>query len=293
VGVESGVEGALERLALLPGVPEAVDAARDACTQLRWHRALRRHTDQARAEAGVRAARCSAALAGARLPVAAVRDAARGAAGLPDDAAGRTVRAALRVHAEAEQLSTRTATAWRAGPLQAVARLHVAAAAGLVPDEVLGRPRRPGEDPGDGADLLRADGSAVPAPDADALADRLRGLADLLTATPAAPAVVVAALVHAEVAVARPFVTGNGLVARALCRAVLVGRGLDPTGVAVWEAALLDAGPAYPLALAGYAAGTADGVARWLVLFAGAVTDGTGEGRAVCDAVLAGRLTPG
>jgi hypothetical protein len=61
--------------------------------------------------------------------------------------------------------------------------------------------------------------------------------------------------------------------------------------VAVWETALLAAGPPYPLALAGYAGGGADGVRAWLLLFARAVTQGAEEGRLVADAVLAGRLT--
>lgn len=280
---------ALDRLAALRGVPEAVDAAREACTQLRWHNALRRRTEEARAEAGVRAVRASAALAGARYPVDLVRDAARGAAALPDDAAGRTANGALRAAAEAARLEA----VWSTAPLQALARLHVAAAAGLVDDAALGRPRGPGEQPGDGADLLTGAGpdDVVPAPDGgDPLAVRLAALVDLLRAPAAAPALVVAALVHAEVVTARPFVAGNGVVARALCRAVVTRRGLDPTGVAVWEVPLLAAGPNYPLTLAGYAAGRADGVRSWLTLFARAVVDGAAEGRAVCDAVLAGRL---
>ncbi len=278
---------ALERLAALPGVPEAVEQARDACTQLRWHPALRRRTAEARAEAGVRAVRASAALAGARLPVDLVRDVARGAASFPPDAAGRAALGVLRAHAEAEALTA----GWERAPMQALARLHVVAAAGLVPDAALGRPRQPGESPGDGADLLTADGSPLPAPDAAEVPARLAALTDLLAAPPSVPALVVAAVAHAEIATLRPFVAANGVVARAVCRALVVGRGLDPTGVAVWEAALLAAGPPFPLALAGYGSGSADGVREWLVLFARAVTDGAAEGRVVADAVLAGRLT--
>ncbi len=283
---------ALASLAALPGVPAAVDAARDACTRVRWHPALRRRTEEARAEAGIRAVRASAALDGARFSVELVRDAARGARRLPDDPVGRTAIGALRAAAEADRLAGVLPTA----PLQGLARLHVAAAAGLVPDDALGRPRRPGELPGDGADLLTGPGpeDVVAAPDAgDPLADRLAGLSGLLRAPADAPALVVAALVHAEVMTARPFVAGNGVVARALCRAVVVDRGLDPTGVVVWEVPLLAAGPNYPLTLATYARGTADGVRSWLTLFARAVVDGADEGRAVCDAVLAGTLTPG
>jgi hypothetical protein len=130
----------------------------------------------------------------------------------------------------------------------------------------------------------------LPTPGSDELPGRLAALADLLAAPPSVPALVVAALVHAEIATMRPFVAGNGVVARAVCRALVVGRGLDPTGVAVWEAAVLAAGPPYPLTLARYGGGTTDGVRDWLVLFARAVTDGAAEGRVVADAVLAGRL---
>src|ERR671932_458309 len=117
------VAAALERLAALPRGPEAVDEARGACTQLRWHPALRRR-----------------------------------AAAFPPDASGRAALGVLRAHAEAEVL----APGWEQAPLQVLARLHVVAAAGLVPDAALGRPRQPGEDPGDGADLLTAGGAPLP-----------------------------------------------------------------------------------------------------------------------------------
>ncbi len=275
---------ALDRLATLPGVPEAIDAAREACTRLRWHPALRRRADEARAETLVQAARASAALSGARLPVALVRDAVLGVVPWPDDAAGRTVAGAVRALVEADRLGP----TWQRAPLQALARLHVAAASGQVPDGALGRPRQPGEDPGDGADLLDAAGLVVPAPDPTSVAARLAGLVDLVTAPTAGPALVVAAVVHAELATVRPFVSGNGVLARAACRMVVTGRGLDPTGVAVWEAALGAVGPAYPLALAGYATGGADGVAHWLRSFGQAMVDGAERGGLVCDAVLAG-----
>jgi hypothetical protein len=279
---DTAVAGALGRLAALPGVADAVGAARDACTELRWHPALRRRSAEARAEATVRAARCSAALDGARFPVDLVRDAARGAASLPDDAAGRAALGALRALSQAQQLEPTVSRA----PAQALARLHVAAAAGLVPDDALGRPRTADETPGDG--LL----AETAAPGGTALTMRLAGLAEVLGAPAESPALVVAALAHAEIATARPFVAANGVVARALTRAVVIGRGLDPMGVVVWEAGHLAAGPAYATALAAYASGEPDGVAHWLRHCAQAVLDGASEGRAICDAVLAGRLTP-
>lgn len=277
---------ALQHVLALPGVQDAVTGARDACTQLRWHRALRRRTEQARAEATVRAARAGAVLAGSRWPVEAFRDAARGADRFPLDAAGRTAQGVLRALAEAEHLEA----TWPRAPLQALARLHVAAVAGLVDDAALGRPRSGDERPGDGQDLALPDGSPLPAPIGPALDARLSALSQLLTTGRDGSALVLAALAHAEVATVRPFVTGNGVVARALCRSIVISRALDPTGVAVWEAGLLALGPSYPRGLSGYALGGADGVGQWVRTFAEAVVLGAQEGTAVCDAVLAGRL---
>ncbi len=277
---DSAVAGALAQLVDLPGVEAAVQAARVACTARRWHAALRRRRAEARAEATIRAARCSAALEGARYPVALIRDVARGAAELPDDASGRLAAGALRVLSQARELEGTLA----GSPARALAGLHVAAAAGLLPADQLGRPRQGFEPPGDGV------GDPAAAPTGAALADRLAGVGDLLAAPPSAPALVVAALVHAELITARPFVAGNGLVARAAARAVIIGRGLDPMGVVVWEAAHLDAGPAYVQALLGYASGRPDRVAGWLIHCADAVVKGAGEGQHVCDAVRAGRV---
>ena len=274
------VDDALHQLAALPGVPEAVDAARQACTELRWHQALRRRTAEARAETTARAARASAALDGAELPVDVVRDVLRGARPAPQDAVGRVVAGAVRATVEAHALGDVVRTA----PLQALARLHTAAAADLVAADALGRPRQAGEVPQD----LPGPG---PAPEGQELADRLDALAGLLRAPGDVPALVVAALVHAEVMAVRPFVAGSGLVARALFRAVVVDRGLDPTGVSVPEAACLARGlPAYAAALNAYVSGTPEGVADWLVYTAEVVALGATEGRAVADAVLAGRL---
>lgn len=278
----------LAALAAHPEVAASTDQVRGALTELRRHEALRRRSAEAAAEASVRAARASAVLAGARVPMSVVRDAVRGGE-YPDDASGLTVRGAVRVMATMEKV----ATTWQRAPWQALASLHVAAAAGLVDDASLGRPRRAGEQPGDGHDLLDSQGRAVPAPNGPALGARLDSLVDLLTGSWQAPAVIVAALAHAEVAVVRPFVAGNGVVARALGRAVLIGRGLDPRGLSVWEAALVTHGPLYPLALAAYATEGRDGVVAWLTRFSSAVVEGAAEGRAVCDAVLAGRLPTG
>src|SRR3954447_23498396 len=98
----------LHRLGALSGVAEAVAAARTACTELRWHQALRRRTAEGAAESSVRAARARAVLEGADLPVGLVRDQLRGARALPADAVGGTVAGALRATVEAGRLGALT-----------------------------------------------------------------------------------------------------------------------------------------------------------------------------------------
>ena len=95
--------------------------------------------------------------------------------------------------------------------------------------------------------------------------ERLSGLARALTRPTTAPAIVVAAVVHAELAVLRPFGTANGLVARAAERAVLVARGTDPLGATVPEVGHLELAGSYPEGLREYAAGGPAGVRDWLL----------------------------
>lgn len=124
-------------------------------------------------------------------------------------------------------------------PAQALARMH--ALTGLGEPDVLGRPR-----PDEGvAPALQAFGR------------------DLIDATDA-PGMVVGALAHAEIAALAPFATGNGLVARALERLLLVARGVDPACSLVPEAGYLAHRTAYAPALEAYATGGLSGAARWL-----------------------------
>ena len=170
-------------------------------------------------------------------------------------------------------------------PLQALARLHTAAARDLVEDpDVLGRPRLPGEGCAELTDL-------GPAPDGVEVAARLRDLTAVLLAMPRLPVVVAAAVVHAELATVRPFVRGNAVVARALDRAVVQAGGLDPTGVAVTEAGHgAQGGAAYLGALVAYGRGDVVGVGLWISHCCSAVRSAATEGERVADAVLAGRL---
>jgi len=273
------------RLAELPGIPQQVEAAREACTRLRWHQALRRRIPEAAAESRVRGAAASGQLEGARVPVDVVRDIARGAAtwSASPDPVELTMRGVLAATAETEHVLGVVLTA----PLQALARLHTAAASGLVDDAALGRPRLAGE----GCAELTALG---PAPEAAEVAMRLRFLGEVLLATPRLPVVVAAAVVHAEIATVRPFGRGNTVVARALDRAVVHAGGLDPTGVAVTEAGHGAQGAAaYVGALAAYGRGDVAGVGLWISHCCTAVRAAAAEGERVADAVLSGRLAGG
>lgn len=279
----STIADSLITLSRLPGVPEATDAAREACTKLRWHEGLRRRIPAAGAESRVRGARASAALDGVEIDVAVVRDLMRGATAWPEspDPLEAVLRGAVQATAETEHIRALVVTA----PSQALARLHVAAAGHLLPESQVGRPRRAGE-------ISREFSDLGPAPDELVVGQRLSGIVELLLGARDAPAVVVSALVHAEIATVRPFVRGNGLVARAMERAVIQASGLDPTGVAVPEVGHgADGGAAYLGALAAYGTGSPDGVALWITHCAEAVVAGAEEGGRIADAVLMGRLT--
>lgn len=200
----------------LPGVRDAVDAARRQVDVLLAHRLLRRRSAEVSAEAALRGARASAALAGHAYPLAAVRDGV-------DDA---VVQGALRVAGGLGELVDVVDRA----PLQALARLHALAARGLVADEELGRPVA-----GVGA--------------------RLSGLAELLASRTTGSAVMLAAVVHGELLTLDAFAPAGGVVARAAARLVLVARGLDPKAVTAPDVGHRELGDAYGTAAEAYADG--------------------------------------
>lgn len=129
-------------------------------------------------------------------------------------------------------------------PLQAFARLHALTGA---PDP--GRPVSP-----EAADRLRSLGTTV-------LATRV-------------PALLLAALLHAELATAAPFSACNGVVARAAERLVLVARGVDPASLVVPEAGHLALRAEYESNLRGYATGGRAGLHAWLLYAAEAQARG-------------------
>jgi Fic family protein len=278
----------LAALLPLPGVLDAVAEARTAVDALLGHRVLRRGSAEVTAESALRGARASAELEGAGIELERLRGQLMGGGTvtLPskDERGALVVQGAVRLHADLGQLLV----PWRHSPRQALARLHVLAAADLVADpDALGRPRSVGVVPEDPVGL-------GPAPEPVEVAARLDGLARVLTAGTSAPAVVVAAVVHGELMALRAFGTADGLVARAAARLVLVDRGLDPKAVSAPEVGHLELGDGhghgmrgseYADALQAYVSGRPAGVATWLVHCARAVALGAREGLAVCESI--------
>jgi Fic family protein len=267
----------------LPGVGDAVAEARTAVDGLLSHRVLRRGSAEVTAESALRGARASAELEGAGIELERLRGQlmAGGAVTLPskDERGARLVEGAVRLHADLGQLLV----PWRHSPRQALARLHVLAAAEIVPDpDALGRPRSAGTSYDDPVGL-------GPAPEPVEVAARLDGLARVLTGGTSAPAVVVAAVVHGELMALRPFGTADGLVARAAARLVLIDRGLDPKAVSAPEVGHAELHSDYPDALRAYVSGTPDGLATWIAHCCRAVALGAREGLAVCEAIRRGQ----
>jgi hypothetical protein len=222
----------------LQGVPSALAAARDGIDALVRDRGASRVGAEVAAESLLRGAVASAQLEGSASLLAMVR------AGQPDAVAAGAIR-----------LSTELLSLVRVveyAPLQALARMHALAAG--PDDPARGRPR---DDP-------------------PAVA-RMTELARRLVTPTEAPALAVAALVHAEIATASPFATANGLVARGAERLVLVARGVDAWSVTVPEAGHLAAADSYRASLIAYSAGGEVGVRRWLLHSAEAYARGAVE----------------
>jgi hypothetical protein len=232
----------------LPGVGAAVSRARDALVEVHNHPVNRRGWPASAAEAGLRAARASAALDGA-----------------PIEAGDRIDDPVLAGAVRAAEESGRLLPVWRTAPLQALARLHVVAASDLVPEErhenELGRPRT-GND----------------------VAARLGLLADLVTGGTSVPAPVLVAVVHGELLALAPFPAANGMVARAAARMAAVAAGLDPKGLAVPEVGHLRHAAEYRTTAAAFAAGSAEGVRSWLLHCCAQWEAGAREGLSIAQA---------
>ncbi|MGH3321885.1 MAG: Fic family protein [Streptosporangiaceae bacterium] len=254
-------------VAALEGVPEAVDDARAAVDLLLRHRVLRLRAGEVAAESSLRGGRASAALEGDDVPLERVRSGETSAPG---------VQGALRIGAEVSVLLPM----WAKAPRQVLARLHVLAAATVLPADACGRPRTgpPSHDP------LGLGGAPPP----EEVLARLDALVPLLTRETSAPAVVLGAVVHGELLALRPFAWGNGLVARAAERLTLVACGLDPKAVGIPEVGHLERSASYAQSIRAYATGRPEGVATWVRHCAAAVALGARESTAICQALLRG-----
>ena len=211
----------------LEGIPSGVTAARDGIDVVLRDRGLRRTGPELTAESLLRGAHASAVLEGSGSTLAQVR------AGEGDEIGADAVRVST------ELLSLIPVV--RRQPLQALARLHTLAARGSLPEELLGRPR-----------------------DSES-ASKLRGIVELLTAPTQAPALAVAAVVHAELVSAAPFGSHNGIVARATERLLLAVKGVDEKSLVVPEAAHLALRAEYESNLRGWANGGRAGRHAWLL----------------------------
>jgi hypothetical protein len=213
------------------------------------HRMLLRRSAEVSAESALRGAWASAVLAGSPAELDDVRS---GAA-----ASDPLVQGSLRAQGEIGAL----AGTWGHAPRQALARLHAVAAVNLAPDELLGRPS-----------------------DVVGVAERLDTLAGALAET-SAPAIVVAAVVHAEILALDAFPPVSGIVARAAARLTLIELGLDPKSLVIIEVGHRELRPEYESTLAAYQEGSRDGLSLWIGHCADAVVVGARETTAICEAM--------
>jgi hypothetical protein len=241
----------LAPLLALADVAPALTAAREAVDAAMRHTALRKRGGPVAAEVSLRAAVASAALEGA------VHDRETVRGGTVTDP---VLQGALRVAGGLDGL----ADLWPRAPRQVLAKLHLLAARGVVPNDQLGR---------------LVGGTPV--------AERLDGLATLVAGNDRTPPLLLAAIVHAELLALKPFAGPSGVVARAAARLTLIGRGFDPRGLIGVDIGHFERQPEYLGSAGAYATGTPDGVRSWLRHYASAVGVGAAQLAPIGDAVLA------
>jgi hypothetical protein len=225
----------LAQLLDLDGVKSAFDDARSAVDTALRHPALRRGGGPIAAEIGLRSAVASAELEGHAHDLDRVR------AGLITDP---VLQGALRVSRALDGLTS----LWLRAPRQALAKLHVLAARGAIPDDELGRPR---VDP--------------------AISARLDALAHLVAGPVARPALLTAAVVHGELLALNAFAGPSGVVTRGAARLALIAGGFDPRGLLAVDIGHLERQPEYVGAAGAFATGTPDGLRSWFKHYAEAV----------------------
>lgn len=211
------------------GVPSGFASARDGIDVVLRDRGLRRTSPDLTVESLLRGAIASALLEDSASTPDQIRD------GEGDEVARSAVGLSGRLLALAPRLLT--------SPIQVFAQLHTLAA-GTAGGTTVGQPRGPEQ------------------------AERLQLLSRLILDRGEAPALMVAAVLHAELATTAPFGSHNGIVARAAERLMLVASGVDEKSLVVPEAAHLALRAECESNLRGYRDGGIPGQHSWL-LYAG------------------------
>ncbi|GFG55936.1 hypothetical protein MMUR_00720 [Mycolicibacterium murale] len=164
---------------------------------------------------------------------------------------------ALRVSQALEGGETALVGVWRRAPLQALARLHMLAAADVA-ESALARPRADPE-----------------------VAARLDLMSQLVTGRSAVPAPVLAAVAHGELLTLAAFGSADGW--RGVARLVTIATGLDPHGIGVPEVYWMRRAAEYRAAAQGFATGTEKGLTEWLLLHCRALQAGAREAISIAD----------
>ncbi|MDO4792271.1 MAG: hypothetical protein Q3999_07310 [Buchananella hordeovulneris] len=281
---------ALQTLSALPEVRAAEEQVRQATTQLRWHEGLRRRWQEARAENAIRTACALAALAGARVPVAVLREEVARSAGIPG---------------QAEALAPEESEAAGGRPSRpdyqlALAAWHACADVVNCFPPLSGRPGRE-ENPPAPALLagwhrsLTAPRGAHCRPGIPANPWRAELVADVLAGAGAGEGtnvLVRAAIVQAELAAGPTFAHAGHEMGVLAGWYVAVTGGLEPTGAASPAVGAVENPAEYRAALTAYLEGSTAGIAQWIRFVARAWETGAQVGKQICDSVLAGKTLP-
>ncbi|GAC58185.1 hypothetical protein GOHSU_32_00020 [Gordonia hirsuta DSM 44140 = NBRC 16056] len=235
----------------LPGVADAAEQAGEALAAVHRHPVNLRGWDKTSRESSWRGGRSSAAMEGATTELNREHD-------FDDPVMSGAIRVAQALDPDTID---REVAVFRRAPMQSLARMHSLAAADLVDEELLGRPR-----------------------DEPHIAARLDLLGQLITGATAVPAAVLAAVVHGELLALAPFEQGNGVVARGASRLVSATKGLDPHLLGVPEVTWLRRLGEYREASARFATGDPQALADWIILCCQAMQAGAAEAASIADA---------
>lgn len=244
---------ALSNLTKVESINNSISVALKSIDELNWDRSVRNNKELvplARRISGY----ASSALEGANMPSDPRVD--------PDDSPmGQLSTAALGITAEVDfQLTTFLKT-----PLQTWARLH----SFIDQSENRGKPRINNEV----VDPLHI-GPPVPH---ELIEERLNNLIELIT-TSTSPAVLLSAIIHAEIATIAPFNRGSQMIARATTRLILQSKNIDQLKLVMPEYGFYKLGRnSYAKALISYQSGTLEGVTSWVDFHSQALVIGSGS----------------